>query len=60
MVMPCEEPLESGYFMSMQMDTIVTLAFTSVGKSSWMVIEFSAKSMLRKGQQDILTPYECE
>lgn len=34
MVMPFEEPLESACFMSLQMDTIVILAFTSVGKSS--------------------------
>lgn len=58
--MPCEEPLESGCFMSVQMDATVTLAFTSVGKRSWMVLEFLAKSMLLKGQQDILTAYECE
>lgn len=50
MVMPFEEPLESGCFMSVQMDTIVTLAFTSVGKSSWIITEFLAKSMLVKGQ----------
>lgn len=48
--MPFEEPLESGCFMSVQMDTIVTLAFTSVGKSSWIITEFLAKSMLVKGQ----------
>lgn len=58
--MPFEEPLESGCFMSVQMDTIVTLAFASVGKSSWIIVEFLAKSMLLKGQQDILGPYECE
>lgn len=54
MVMPCEEPLESGCLMSVQMDRIFTLAFSTVGKSSCIVMELSAKSMLLKGQQDTL------
>lgn len=58
--MPFEEPLESSCFISVQMDTVITIAFTSVGKSIWIIMEFLAKSMLLKGQQDILTPYECE
>lgn len=58
--MPFEEPLESGCFMSVQLDTIVILPFTSVGKSSWNITKFLAKSMPLKGQQDILTPYECQ
>lgn len=52
MVMPCEGPFESGCLVSVQTDRIFTLPFTTVGKSSCIVMEFSAKSMLLKGQQD--------
>lgn len=46
--------------MSVQMDRIFILGFTTVEKSSCIVIALSAKSMLLKGQQDTLTLYECE
>lgn len=60
MVVPCEELLESGDLVSVQMDRIFTLGFTTVEKSSCIVIALSAKSMLLKGQQDTMTLYECE
>ena len=53
--MPCEESLVLGYLVSVQTDRIFTLAFTAVGKSGCMVTGLSAKSMLLKGQQDMLT-----
>lgn len=60
MVMPCEEPLESGCFMSVQMDRMLHLLLPQWERAAGLVMEFSAKSMLLKGQQDVLTPYECE
>jgi len=55
LVVPCEESLVLGYLVSVQTDRIFTLAFTAVGKSGCMVTGLSAKSMLLKGQQDMLT-----
>lgn len=54
MVIRSEEPLESGSSVSLQKDRSFTLAFTTMGESTCIVVELSAKSMLLKGQQDTL------